>query len=140
MRTIVLLLILAVAGLAQPYAGFDEPWLAGKPGAHCPTGAAAANVPHTGLVPAESLHSYNVQFDRGFLSCEPWCLPRDKWGECIMNASMRAMEMSRWPKLSVAALHYKVEVNGSAHRALPDVRTAWGVFREILRARKAINV
>ena len=61
MRTIVLLLILAVAGLAQPYAGFDEPWLAGKPGANVSSSPAAQRTP---LAFAESLHSYNVRHYR----------------------------------------------------------------------------
>jgi aminopeptidase N len=53
MRIIVLLLILAAAGLAQSDARFDEPWLAGKPGASV-----------SSSLPAESLHSYNVRHYR----------------------------------------------------------------------------
>jgi aminopeptidase N len=53
MKTIALLLILAAAGLAQSDAWFDEAWLMGKPGANVSS--------LTGLVPAESLHSYDVR-------------------------------------------------------------------------------
>ncbi len=57
MKTLALLLILTAAGLAQSDAWFDEPWLAGKPGAGAASRGAA-------LVPAESLHSYNVRHYR----------------------------------------------------------------------------
>jgi aminopeptidase N len=55
MRTIALLLTLAAAGLAQSDTGFDEPWLAGKPG---------ANISSLPPVLAESIHSYNVRHYR----------------------------------------------------------------------------
>jgi aminopeptidase N len=51
--TVLLLLMMAVAGLAQSEAWSDEPWLAGKPGANISS--------LTGLLPAESLHSYDVR-------------------------------------------------------------------------------
>ena len=59
MRTIVLLLILAATGLAQSDAWFDEPWLAGKPGANTRSSRGASE-----KLPAESLHSYNVRHYR----------------------------------------------------------------------------
>jgi aminopeptidase N len=52
-RTVTLLLVLGILALAQPAAWFDEPWLAGKPGAR-PAAPALA----------ESLHSYNVRHYR----------------------------------------------------------------------------
>jgi aminopeptidase N len=61
MKTMALLLMLAVAGLAQSDGWSDEPWLAGKPGANITTLHSARG---TGLVPAESLHSYNVRHYR----------------------------------------------------------------------------
>jgi aminopeptidase N len=61
MRTIVLLLILAAAGLAQSDAWFDEPWLAGKPGANISSLHSALS---SGPVLAESIHSYNVRHYR----------------------------------------------------------------------------
>ncbi len=53
MKTTVLLLALAAVGLAQSGVWFDEPWLAGKPGARL-----------SGPTFAESLHSYNVRHYR----------------------------------------------------------------------------
>jgi aminopeptidase N len=55
-KTTVLLLVLATAGLAQTGAWLDEPWLVGKPGANAYSLA--------GFVPAESLHSYDVRHYR----------------------------------------------------------------------------
>ncbi|MCX6841015.1 MAG: M1 family metallopeptidase [candidate division WOR-3 bacterium] len=60
MKTIVLSLILAGVALAQTDAWFDEPWLAGKPGAN----VGSLHSSH-GIGPAaESLHSYNVRHYR----------------------------------------------------------------------------
>ena len=61
MKTIALLLILAVAGLAQSDAWSDEPWLAGKPGANVLSLHGGRG---RGPVLAESLHSYNVRHYR----------------------------------------------------------------------------
>jgi aminopeptidase N len=61
MKTIALLLILAAAGLAQSDAWFDEPWLAGKPGANVSSLHSSLS---SGPVLAESIHSYNVRHYR----------------------------------------------------------------------------
>ncbi len=61
MRTMVLLLILAATGLAESDAWFDEPWLAGKPGANISSLHTALS---SGPVLAESTHSYNVRHYR----------------------------------------------------------------------------
>jgi aminopeptidase N len=61
MKTMTLLLIVAAAATAQPGVWFDEPWLAGKPGANIPSSHCARS---TGPVTAESLHSYNVRHYR----------------------------------------------------------------------------
>jgi aminopeptidase N len=61
MRTTVLFLILTVVGFAQSDAWFDEPWLGGKPGANTWSSHIARG---KGLVPAESIHSYNVRHYR----------------------------------------------------------------------------
>jgi DNA polymerase III epsilon subunit-like protein len=83
-----------------------------------------------------TIHSFNNQFDRGFLAQDPWAIDRVLWGECIMDRAMRSMGLSRWPKLSAAAEHFKVSAEGDAHRAMPDARMAWLIYREILRARR----
>jgi aminopeptidase N len=56
-----LLLVLVTAGLAQSDAWFEEPWLAGKPGANTPSLSSALS---SGSVLAESIHSYNVRHYR----------------------------------------------------------------------------
>ncbi len=87
MKTTLLLLLLAAAGLAQSAAWFDEPWLAGKPGAR-----------PAGPVFAESLHSYNVRHYRLDIN-----LP-------MTNRSYTAHEAlsirSEMPSLGACTLHF----------------------------------
>jgi aminopeptidase N len=95
MKTIVLLLILAVAGLAQSDVGFDEPWLGGKPGANV---SSSPNAHRTALVPAESLHSYNVRHYRVDIN-----LPMTNKSYVAHEAlSIRSDE----PSLSTCTLHF----------------------------------
>jgi len=95
MKTIALLLILAVAGLAQSDVGFDEPWLAGKPGANISSSPGARL---TSLVPAESLHSYNVRHYRVDIA-----LPMTNESYVAHEAlSIRSDE----PSLSACTLHF----------------------------------
>ena len=73
------------------------------------------------------LHSYNVGFDKGFLSREPWDVNPLSWGECVM----RAVSSRRKPvRLEVAARRFGLDFDaGQAHRALYDARAAWQVYR-----------
>ena len=89
--------------------------------------------------PDLSFHSFNVGFDRRFLAHNPWSIPRERWGECVMDASMRAMGLSRFPRLGDAIEFFKLKFEGEAHRALPDARMAARVHREILRAREVLQ-
>ncbi|HTW92254.1 MAG TPA: M1 family metallopeptidase [bacterium] len=64
MRTLALLSVLALAGLAQSGAWFDQPWLVGKPGALVER-RTTNDERETRIGPAaESLHSYNVRHYR----------------------------------------------------------------------------
>ena len=94
MKTITLLLMLAVAGLAQSNAWLDEPWLAGKPGAN----VGSLHSGH-GIGPAaESLHSYNVRHYRLDIN-----LPMTNKSYVAHEAlSIRSDE----PSLSACSLHF----------------------------------
>ena len=91
--------------------------------------------------PELRLHSFNVPFDRRFMACDPWFVERELWGECVMDASMRAMGQHRYPRLSDAIEYFKVQPEGDAHRALPDARMAAKVHLAILeqRAKEAMT-
>ncbi len=106
MRTIVLLSMLAVTGLAQSYAWSDEPWLAGKPGANIPSSHCARG---TGPVVAESIHSYNVRHYRLDIN-----LPMTNRSYVAHEAlSIRSDE----PSLSACSLHFVNLVCDSVKRA-----------------------
>jgi len=79
--------------------------------------------------------AYNVGFDRPMLVKSGIRFgAAERWGPCIMLTAKRAMGVSKWPKLSAAAEHYGVTVEGQAHRAITDARTAAGVAIAIARA------
>lgn len=65
--------------------------------------------------------AFNVGFDRPML--EKMGL-QVEWGPCVMLAAHKVMGSYNWPKLSAAAEHFNVPVEGDAHRALTDARTA----------------
>lgn len=81
---------------------------------------------------APTLHAFNVEFDAAFLAREPWNVPRDGWGECVMLAVANG---KRWCKLGVAAITFGLEWDGSAHRALADALMAAKVHQHILTRR-----
>ncbi len=89
--------------------------------------------------PGILIHSFNVPFDRRFLVRDPWMLLAEYWGECIMDASKKAMGTSKFPSLDRAIEHFGLKFEGDAHRALPDARMAAKVYSQINRARKAIS-
>lgn len=93
--------------------------------------------------------SYNVAFDR--LAVEKMGLRGVPWGDCLMVQFMRPMADAGklvpkkypkpregvtgiwiFPKLSVAAAFFGVEVQGQPHRALTDARTAAAIWRKML--------
>jgi len=97
-KTLTLLLMAAVAAMAQSGVGIDEPWLAGKPGAR-PAGPAFA----------ESLHSYNVRHYRLDIN-----LPMtDKSYTAHQALSIRSDE----PSLSACTLHFVNLVCDSVKRS-----------------------
>ena len=106
MRTTVLLLMLAAAGLAQSGTWFDEPWLAGKPGANSLSSHSARR---TVLMPADSLHSYNVRHYRLDIN-----LPMTNKSYVAHEAlSIRSDE----PSLSTCTLHFVSLVCDSVKRS-----------------------
>lgn len=87
------------------------------------------------------LTAYNVKFDRAALEQLGITFADDetlKWASCIMETAKAHMKLARSPKLAAAALHYGVTVEGEAHRALTDARTAAKVAVAIQKARKGI--
>lgn len=90
--------------------------------------------------------SFNVEFEKRFLSLPPWSISDKKWGECLMLASMREMQRHgaakisptsgrvKWPKLSEACEFFRIP-QANAHRALPDTRIAAKVYAAIMKDR-----
>lgn len=114
-----------------------------------PPEAAAAVLRHFagshGWPAATPAHSFNSEFDRGFLSRSPWDMA-DGWGECVMRAAAEIMGRMgarrssngqlRGVRLEDAARFFGVESPG-AHRALPDARMAANVYLSALLVREA---
>lgn len=65
--------------------------------------------------------AFNVGFDCSMLKKMGLQV---EWAPCVMLAAQKAMGVDGWPKLSAAAEHFNVPVEGDAHRALTDARTA----------------
>jgi len=73
------------------------------------------------------LHSYNMAFDRPFLSAGPWYVEEELWGECIMLKATQGNE--RWPKLKVAAERAGINLEGRRlHSAGEDAAIALEVM------------
>jgi DNA polymerase III epsilon subunit-like protein len=95
------------------------------------------------------LFAFNKDFDSWFLEKSPWNVSLQKWGECVMLASMDVMAKAgkaelrkggspKWPSLSKAAAFFNVPQDG-AHRALVDARTAAMVYAKILSKRDELR-
>lgn len=93
-------------------------------------------------MPAKYVTAFNVPFDAAIL--EKLGVPGLKWAPCVMEAAAESMRSEgvwiRGPrvKLSSAAEHFGVTVEGEPHRAETDARTAARVLcglraREVLR-------
>lgn len=79
-------------------------------------------------------HCYNNAFDSRFLSRPPWSL--EVYHECVMLAATSEMDKIKWQRLSCAAEFFGITfVDGDAHRALPDAKSAALVYVEILKRR-----
>lgn len=94
---------------------------------------------------ARYVTSFNVKFDLPMVERMGLHL---QWAGCVMERAMEVMGPAgalpegryggwKWPKLSEAAEFFSVRVDGDAHRALTDARTAAGVVVEILKRRSA---
>lgn len=81
----------------------------------------------SGIIQGRELVIYNAPFDTAFLGLHS----RD--ATCAMELAMRAMGVSRWPKLSAAAAWAGHEWSGKAHRALADALAARTVHLHALR-------
>lgn len=80
------------------------------------------------------LHAFNKSFDSKFLELEPWGIRKERWGECVMMAARKVMEVGRFPSLEQARTHFAI-ANPDAHRALADARVAGLLYEAIERAR-----
>lgn len=88
--------------------------------------------------PVKSVLAYNVAFDRAMM-IRSWpqaeYLP---WGPCLMQAARKALGGKGHLKLVVAAKELGIEVDGTAHRALADAKTAAKVWKA-LRVKEIAN-
>ena len=91
--------------------------------------------------------AFNIAFDRPMLARMGWRWNR--WARCIMERASDIMGEEgllgerrngryRWPKLSAAAEFFGVTVDGEAHRALTDARTAARIMA-CIRARDVVQ-
>jgi len=97
--------------------------------------------------PGATVHAFNNEFDSWFLAREPWNLPLERWGECIMLAAMEVMEEAnalglrfngkpKFPNLREAVAFFGLS-SETTHRAIGDARAAADVMIEILRRRRS---
>jgi DNA polymerase III epsilon subunit-like protein len=87
------------------------------------------------------LHAYPVEFERGFLSRDPWSIPSMLWGDCVLEAARAVMGSAgalptyygkpKRPKLSEAAAFFGVKAD-RFHRALDDARTTALVHQALI--------
>lgn len=94
-----------------------------------------------------TLHSFNNHFDSQFLRQDPWNIPINRWGDCIMLAAMEIMEAAgalevryngscKYPKLTEAVAFFGLK-SPTSHRAIVDARAAADVFIEIQRRHRS---
>ena len=68
--------------------------------------------------------SYNRKFDQPFLDAEPWNIPDERWGDCIMLDAAAKLN-ARWLKLQKAAASFQIPwPDGKAHDAAVDAHAA----------------
>ena len=97
---------------------------------------------------AKEIRAFNQSFDFGFLTVSPWNIQATglRQGEDIMTAAQDIMGPAgalpkwssgeyKWPKSSEAAAFFRVEHQGTQHRALPDAVTEARVAVAIERRR-----
>lgn len=117
---------------------------------HAPTPEAVCERFYAWAEPVEYATSFNVDFDRAF--CQRMGLVDLRWASCVMVRASRILgplgllrdaDPSHpryrpdlpwlFPKLSLVAEYFGVEVVGMPHRALTDARTAASVAVAIRR-------
>jgi len=68
--------------------------------------------------------SYNRKFDQPFLEPDPWNLPDERWGDCIMLDAASKLN-ARWLKLEKATSAFQIPwPEGKAHDAAVDAHAA----------------
>lgn len=70
------------------------------------------------------LIAYNRQFDKRFLSAQPWYVLDGWWGECAMLRAQSHFGLKKWPKLDEAVKLANLEWEGEAHKAGADAAMA----------------
>ncbi|GEM_PF-4360778 len=76
--------------------------------------------------------AYNKAFDAPFLASDPWNVPDERWGDCIMLDAKDHLQTSRWPKLDAAVRSMGLEwPTGKAHDAAVDAHAALLVHEKI---------
>lgn len=74
---------------------------------------------------AVQFRAYNKAFDAPFLAAEPWRVPENRWGDCIMLDAQSHLQSFRWPKLDAAVRSMGIDwPKGPAHDAAVDAHAA----------------
>ncbi|MDP2717625.1 MAG: exonuclease domain-containing protein [Candidatus Micrarchaeota archaeon] len=76
--------------------------------------------------------AFNRAFDSVFLSAEPWRIPAQRWGACIMLDAQARLQSYKWPKLDEAVVRLGLAwPDGPAHDAAVDAHAALLVHEKI---------
>lgn len=81
------------------------------------------------------LRAYNREFDQPFLAAEPWRVPADTWGPCIMLDATAHLDGpdARWVGLKAAMTRLGLQWPGRSHDAASDSHAALLVLEAISR-------
>ena len=75
--------------------------------------------------------AYNKAFDAPFLAADPWNVPDERWGDCIMLDAANKLN-ARWLKLQKATATLQIDwPDGKAHDAATDAHAALLVHEKI---------
>ena len=79
------------------------------------------------------LHSYNIPFDRTFLSKRPWLLGELTWGEDVMDLAFNHFQLPAGNKIGLARTLERLGIKpeGKPHRAVTDAVSAMLAYEKI---------
>ncbi|MBI2445836.1 3'-5' exonuclease [Candidatus Micrarchaeota archaeon] len=89
---------------------------------------------------AVQFRAYNKAFDAPFLAAEPWNVPENRWGDCIMLDAQSHLQSYKWPKLDAAVRSMGLLwPEGNAHDAAVDAHAALLVHEKITGHATPVN-